>query len=67
MSEADDYRAALKRDTENTARLGVLGPQGDVIQRALSDSGKTSPSALTELEKAQATLSLITEMLPPLD
>ncbi len=54
-------QAALTGEREQLKRLGIVIREADVQQRALAVSGKASASALTQQEKATATLQLITE------
>ncbi|MEM7416790.1 MAG: hypothetical protein AAF389_14890 [Gemmatimonadota bacterium] len=54
-------QAALTGEREQLKRLGIVLREADVQQRALANSGKANASALTDQEKATATLQLITE------
>lgn len=54
-------QAALTGEREQMKRLGIVLREADVQQRALTLSGKTVASALTDQERATATLALITE------
>ena len=54
-------QAALTGERESLKRLGIVVMEADVQQRALAMSGKDVVGALTQQEKAAATLQLITE------
>jgi len=54
-------QSALTGERESLKRLGVVILETDVQQRALITTGKSSAKALTQQEKATATLALITE------
>jgi len=54
-------QSALTGEREQLKRLGIVLRQTDVDQRALTLSGKEATSALTDQERATATLQLITE------
>ena len=54
-------QAALTGERESLKRLGVVILETDVQKRALIDTGKENAKALTQQEKAAATLALITE------
>lgn len=61
---ADTSRAiqsALTGERESLKRLGIVILETDVQKRALAMTGKESAKALTQEEKAHATLALITE------
>lgn len=53
--------SALAGEREQLKRLGIVIRETDVQQRALLNSGKETAAALTQQEKATATLQLITE------
>lgn len=53
--------SALTGERERLKQYGIVVHEADVVQRALADSGKAAAAELTQLEKAQATLTLITE------
>ena len=52
--------SALTGEREQMKRLGIVIKETDVQQLALANSGKTVAKALTQQEKATATLELIT-------
>lgn len=54
-------QSALTGERESLKRLGVVIRETDVQQKALTQTGKESASALTDQEKATATLALIQE------
>ena len=54
-------QAALTGEREQMKRLGIVLREADVQQRALAISGKSVASALTDQDRATATLQLITE------
>lgn len=54
-------QAALTGEREQLKRLGIVVREADVQQRALAMSGKEAAAALTQQEKAAATLELISE------
>ncbi len=54
-------QSALSGERESLKRLGIVIREAEVQQRALANSGKTSAEALTQQEKATASLQLITE------
>jgi hypothetical protein len=54
-------QAAITGEREQLKRLGVVVREVDVQQRALAITGKTSVKALTDQDKATASLRLITE------
>lgn len=53
--------SALVGERESLKQLGIVVQQADVDQRALLETGKERAAQLTQLEKAEATLTLITE------
>jgi hypothetical protein len=54
-------QSALTGEREQLKRLGIVIRETDVQQRAMIETGKTSAKALTDQEKATATLALISE------
>lgn len=54
-------QAALTGEREQLKRLGIVLREADVQQRALAMSGKSAVSALTDQDRAAASLQLITE------
>lgn len=53
--------SALIGNTESLEKYGIEVTAAMVAQRALADSGKEAEAELTQLEKREATLALITE------
>ena len=53
--------AALTGERESLKRLGIVVTEVEVQQRALLDTGKENVKAITQAEKATATLAIITE------
>lgn len=58
---ANRITSALAGERESLKALGIVVREADVQQRALADSGKSVVSALTDQERAAATLAVITE------
>lgn len=58
-------RSALTGERESLKTLGIVIQQADVDQRAMVMSGKANAAALTQQEKAAATLALIVERMGP--
>ena len=54
-------QSALVGEREQLKRLGVVILETDVQKRAMADTGKTLAKSLTQVEKATATLALISE------
>jgi len=54
-------QAAITGEREQLKRLGIVILEADVQKRALAETGKKLVKDLTQEEKAQATLALITE------
>ena len=54
-------QSALTGERESLKRLGIVILETDVQKKALATTGKKTASALTQQEKATATLALITE------
>lgn len=54
-------QAAFTGEFDSLKRLGIALKQAEVDQRALQQTGKKSTKTLTQLERAQAALTLITE------
>jgi len=54
-------QSAITGEREQLKRLGIVILETDVQKRALAETGKTVVGQLTQEEKAQATLALITE------
>ena len=58
---AGAIQSALTGERESLKRLGIVILETDVQQQALLNTGKENAKALTQQEKATATLQLITE------
>jgi hypothetical protein len=58
---AQRITAALTGERESLKRLGIVVTEVEVQQRALNDTNKENVKALTQAEKATATLAIITE------
>lgn len=54
-------QSALTGEREAMKRLGIVIRETDVQQRALANTGKSNVKALTDQERATATLQIITE------
>lgn len=54
-------QAAVTGEREQLKQLGIVVRESDVQQRAMAESGKENAKALTQQEKAAATMALISE------
>ena len=54
-------RSAITGETDSLKTYGIVIRQADVVQQALTETGKTQASQLTDLEKAMATMTLAYE------
>lgn len=59
VSEA--LRSAITGETDSLKTYGIVIRQADVVQQALTETGKTQAAELTDLEKAMATMTLAYE------
>lgn len=57
------FGSALKGEFDALEQFGVKIKQSDVNMRAMADTGKDTADELTELEKQEATVALITDQL----